>query len=259
MMDESTKVALVTGGSRGVGLTICNQLNASGYQVIAASRSPIEARALSDANSNGKHNLKWLECDIADPTSIDNLFKRLKDEYGKIDAVVNSAGINYPAPVALANIERCQNVIQVNLMGAFLLSKAAVRVMTRQRYGRIVHIGSISGTIGRPNNAIYAASKAGVAGMVKSLALEVASLGITVNAVQPGTIHTELFEDTHGAQAKLKGISIEQQKSLIEQEYPQKRLVKSEEVAAAVAFLLSDGAASVTGHLLNVDGGRSIT
>lgn len=250
---------MVTGGSKGIGYAICQQLLSSGYTVIAASRTPIPAQQISDQKNPENPKIDWIEFDMANAKSIESMVKQVHSSYGRLDAVVNSAGINYVAPVALANIERSSEVIQINLMGAFVLSKAAVRIMTRQRYGRIVHIGSISGTIGSAYNAIYAASKAGVAGLTKSLALEVASLGITVNAVQPGTIHTELFSQAHGARAKLKGISIEQQKALMENEYPHKRLITVEEVAATVDFLLSDKAASITGHLLNVDGGRSIT
>ena len=259
MCSEKSRVALVTGGSKGIGYAICQQLLSSGYTVVAASRTPIQAQQSSDQIESNTDALHWIEFDMANTKSIESLVKQVHNTYGRLDAVVNSAGINYVAPVALANIERSNELIQINLMGAFVLSKAAVRIMTRQRYGRIVHIGSISGTIGSPYNAIYAASKAGVAGLTKSLALEVASLGITVNAVQPGTIHTELFSQTHGARAKLKGISIEQQKVLMENEYPHKRLITVEEVAATVDFLLTDQAASITGHLLNVDGGRSIT
>lgn len=258
MSSESSRVALVAGGSKGIGYAICQQLKNSGYKVVVASRNPIQAQETNEQIDSSTTDFDWIQFDMADSKSIESMVKQAHSTYGRLDAVVNSAGINYVAPVALANLERCNNVIQVNLMGAFVLSKAAVRIMTRQRSGRIVHIGSISGTIGSAYNAIYAASKSGVAGLTKSLALEVASLGITVNAVQPGTIQTELFGETHGARAKLKGISIEQQKKLMEDEYPHNRLITVEEVAAAVDFLLSDNAASITGHLLNVDGGRSI-
>ena len=130
--------------------------------------------------------------------------------------------------------------------------------MISARSGRIVHIGSISGQIGTPYNAIYAASKAGLVGLVKSIALEVAATGITCNVVQPGTVRTELFNQTHGARAKIKGITLEEQEQALINENPQRRLVIPDEVAAAVSYLLSDGAVSVNGVQLTVDGGRSI-
>lgn len=256
--DSMQKVALVTGGSRGIGLAVCRKLSDDGFAIVAAARTEDELKALqADFESRGR-TIACFGLDIADGAAVEQLVKDVQSRFGRLDAVVNSAGISYVAPVALANIERCQEVMQVNLMGAFMLSRASVRLMTRQKFGRIVHIGSISGTIGASYNAIYAASKAGVAGLVKSLALEVAPLGITVNAVQPGTVHTELFEQTHGARAKIKGITLEEQKRIMEADNPQKRLVMPDEIASAVAFLVSDGASAVNGHLLTVDGGRSI-
>lgn len=253
------RVALIAGGSGGIGYAVCHDLADAGYQIIAAARSGDELSDLAESFAIKGRVITCLNFDMANAESINRMVKTAHELHGQLDAVVNSAGISYIAPVALANLDRCQEVLQVNLMGAYTLSKAAVRIMTRQRHGRIVHIGSISGTIGAAYNAIYAASKAGVAGLVKSLALEVASLGITVNAVQPGTVHTRLFEQTHGARAKLKGISIEEQRMLMEADSPQKRLVTVEDISASVCFLLSDGAQSINGHLLNVDGGRSIS
>lgn len=252
------KVALVTGGSRGIGYAICRQLSDEGYAIVAVARTCEELDTLEKEFKSEDRVIACHGLDIADAENVASLFKAINEQFGRLDAVVNSAGISYVAPVALAKIDRCNEVLQVNLMGAYIVSREAVRLMTRQRRGRIVHIGSISGTIGASYNAIYAASKAGVAGLVKSLALEVAAVGITVNAVQPGTVHTSLFEETHGARAKIRGVSLEEQKRFLEEGNPQKRLVRPEEIAAAVSYLLSDGAASVNGHLLTVDGGRSI-
>ena len=258
MSEAERKVALVAGGSRGIGHAICRRLALEGYALSVAARTDDELEAFSREFTRDGHEVMCRAFDIADRDSVDALFEHTLEHFGRLDAVVNSAGISYVAPVSLSNLDRCEEVLRVNLFGAYVLSRAAVRIMTRQRYGRIVHVGSISGTIGAAYNAIYAASKGGVAGLVKSLALEVGSLGITVNAVQPGTVHTSLFEQTHGARAKLKGISLEEQRALMEADSPLKRLIMPEEIAAAVAYLLSDSAAGVNGHLLNVDGGRSI-
>ncbi len=256
---EPQRVALVAGGGRGIGYAICERLAADGYIIVAAARTLDELDQLKTEFQSQGLTASCYEFDIADAQSVDNLLKQVMAEHGRIDVMVNSAGTSYVAPVALSNLEKCQAVIQVNLMGAFIISRAVVRIMIRQKHGRIVHIGSISGTIGAAYNAIYAASKAGVAGLVKSLALEVAPLGVTVNAVQPGTVHTELFEQTHGARAKLKGITLEEQKKEMEADNPINRLVQPSEIAGAVAYLVSDDAAAVNGHLLTVDGGRSVS
>lgn len=253
-----SKVALVTGGSRGIGYAVCRRLSDDGYTIVAAARTEEELEALDAEFQRERRAIVCHGLDIGSANDVAALFKAVLDRFGRVDVLVNSAGISYVAPVALAKLDRCSDVLQINLMGAFMVSREAVRIMTRQRHGRIVHIGSISGTIGASYNAIYAASKAGVAGLVKSLALEVAPLGITVNAVQPGTVHTDLFEQTHGARARIRGISLDEQKRLMEEDNPQKRLVMPDEIAAAVSYLVSDGAASVNGHLLSVDGGRSV-
>lgn len=257
-MSDVQKVALVAGGGRGIGLAICRKLSDDGFAIVAAARSLDELQLLQAELQEKGRTVSCHEFDIADAASVDLLIKQVVQAHGRIDVLVNSAGTSYVAPVALSSLAKCERVIQVNLMGAFIISRAVIRVMIRQKAGRIVHIGSISGTIGAAYNAIYAASKAGVAGLVKSMALEVGKLGITVNAVQPGTVHTELFEETHGARAKLKGISLDEQKKEMEADSPLNRLVETQEIAAAVAYLVSDGAAAVNGHLLTVDGGRSV-
>ena len=257
-MSDAPRIALVAGAGRGIGRAVCRRLSDDGCTVVAAARTLDELDRLRAELEGEGRAVSCHEFDIADAASVEALVARTAAEHGRIDVMVNSAGTSYVAPVALADLERCRHVLDVNLMGAFTLSRATVRRMIRRKAGRIVHVGSISGSIGAPYNAIYAASKAGVAGLVRSLALEVAPLGITVNAVQPGTVHTELFEATHGARARLKGITLEEQERQMEAENPTGRLVRAEEVADAVAYLASEGAASVNGHLLDVDGGRSI-
>jgi len=257
-MSQDQRVAFVAGGGRGIGYAICQRLADAGYKVAAGARTLDELENLERELKLKNQTIDCYEFDIRIADSVEEVISSVHAKNGKLDVLVNSAGISYVAPVALSQLDKCADVLDVNLMGAYTISRAAVRRMARQKYGRIVHIGSISGTIGAAYNAMYAASKAGVAGLVKSLALEVATLGITVNAVQPGTVHTELFEQTHGARANIKGITLEEQKALMESQNPQHRLVNPVEIAAAVAYLVSDDAAAVNGHLLTVDGGRSI-
>ncbi len=257
--DEShTPVAVVVGAGRGIGRAVALRLADEGYAVVAAARSSDELDVLAAEFAAAAHAIDCHVLNIAEHAEVGDFIRTVVASHARIDVLVNSAGISYVAPVALADPERAQAVLDVNLTGAFLISRAVVRVMMRQHHGRIVHIGSISADIGAAYNAIYAASKAGVAGLVRSLALEVASLGITVNGVQPGTVHTELFEQTHGARAKIKGISLEEQVAVMESDNPQQRLVTPEDIAGAVAFLVGPDAASVNGQMLSVDGGRSI-
>lgn len=252
------KVALVTGGGRGIGRAVCERLAKDNYTLCIGARTIAELTEVEASLAAGGAEVNCFAFDITAAEDVERVVAAIDADHGGIDLLVNSAGTSYIAPVAISKLERCEEVIRVNLFGAFVISRAVIRLMMRRRSGRIVHIGSISGQIGAPYNAIYAASKAGLAGLVKSLALEVAALGITVNAVQPGTVYTQLFEQTHGARARIKGISIEQQKQAMVEENPQKRLVTVEEVAEAVLYLASPGAAAVNGHLLTVDGGRSI-
>jgi NAD(P)-dependent dehydrogenase (short-subunit alcohol dehydrogenase family) len=170
---------------------------------------------------------------------------------------VNCAVISNNAHLLLGNIQKWRDVLEVNTLGAFCISQAAIRPMIRQHYGRVVHIGSISAQVGAPYNAIYAASKAGVAGLVRSLALEVAAAGITVNAVQPGYVKTKLFAQTQGARAKIRGVDLEQQENDLIQDTPTRRLVTPEDVASLVDYLASESSRSITGQTLNVDGGRT--
>jgi 3-oxoacyl-[acyl-carrier protein] reductase len=195
--------------------------------------------------------------DVTDETSCKQATNAVVEEFGRIDGMVNCAGISDIAPVLLGKSERWQRVLETNTLGAFKISQAVLRPMFRARYGRIIHIGSISAEVGAPFNAIYAASKAGVAALVRSLALEVAATGITVNAVQPGYVKTKLFAQTQGARARIKGVSIETHEADLVRDTPTGRLVTPEDVASLVAYLAKPESRSITGQTLNVDGGRT--
>jgi 3-oxoacyl-[acyl-carrier protein] reductase len=252
------KVAFVAGGGRGIGRATCFKLAEEGYRLAVAARTESELDEVVGTITTRGGNVDAYAFDIADDKAVNTAMNEVIRKHDRIDALVNSAGISYIGPVVMSKIDKCEEVLRVNLLGALIISKAALKPMIRQRSGRIVHIGSISGQIGAPYNAIYAASKAGLAGLVKSIALEVAATGITCNVIQPGTVRTELFNQTHGARARVKGITLEEQEQALIGENPQRRLVIPEEIAAAVSYLLSDGAASVNGLQLTVDGGRSI-
>jgi len=251
--DPSPRTALVVGGTGDIGAAICQQLADAGHTVVVSGLTMEQATAACDALGDASP----VQLDVTDAASCKQAVADIVDRHGRLDVMVNCAGVSYIAPVLLGKIDDWRRVLEVNTLGAFTISQAVLRPMMRAHYGRIVHIGSISAEVGAPFNAIYAASKAGVAGLVRSLALEVAATGITVNAVQPGYVKTKLFAQTQGARANIKGVSIEDQEQALIDDTPTRRLVTPADVASIVTYLASDDSQSITGQTLNVDGGRT--
>ena len=233
--------ALVTGGSRGIGAAIAKTLAREGWPVGVNYRSDSEAaeavvKEITDAGGRAKA----LKGDIADPDTADALFKALEEEFGPVLVLVNNAGVRADGLSPQIDDEDWAKVIDTNLSAAFRLTRRALRPMIRARYGRVVNIASIVGQRANPGQANYAASKAGLIAMTKTVAAEVARRGVTVNAVAPGLIETDMTE----------GIA----ENLLEH-VPARRPGTPEDVAECVRFLASDGAGYVTGVCLTVDGG----
>jgi 3-oxoacyl-[acyl-carrier protein] reductase len=238
------RVALVTGASRGIGETIARRLASEGALVLAGARStePLE-KVVSEIGSSGGR-AEALALDVADSASIDAGVKRALEAHGQIDVLVNNAGITDDNLVLRMSRESWDRVLTTNLTGAFLLTQAVVRSMVRRRYGRIVNVTSIVGLMGNAGQANYAAAKAGLVGLTKSIARELASRNVTCNAVAPGFIATSMTDRmTDAARETLTG------------QIPLRRLGTPEDVASAVAFLASEEAGYVTGTVLNVSGG----
>jgi len=250
------KVAVVTGAGRGIGRAIAGVLAREGARmvVVARTRREIEAAA-GELRELGAEALA-VAADVADADEVAELRRRVLDECGRVDVLVNNAGTSYIASVLKSDDDEWWRVVEVNLRSCYLCSKAFVRPMIRQKGGRIVNISSIAAKIGGAWNSAYAASKAAVLGLTRSLALEVAASGITVNAICPGYVETQLAEYTMGARGKIFGKSAEEYLADLEAEIPMKRHVTAEEVAAAVSFLVSPEAGAITGQAVNVDGGR---
>ncbi len=241
------KVALVTGASQGIGEAIARRFAAEGAVVLAAARSADKLAALVSSIEAAGGKARAVTLDVADPASIAATMKGIADAEGRLDVLVNNAGITEDNLILRMTKESWDRVIATNMTGAFLLSQAAIKMLIRQRAGRIVNITSVVGLMGNAGQANYASAKAGLVGLTKSLAREVGSRNVTVNAVAPGYIATAMTEKMT-AQAK----------EALSSQIPLGRLGEPSDVAAAVAFLASDDAAYVTGHVLNVSGGLLI-
>jgi 3-oxoacyl-[acyl-carrier protein] reductase len=243
MMDLTERVALVTGASRGIGRAIARTLAQQGATVVAAARGE-NARAVAEEITATGGRAEFATVDVAAPASAEEAVGGVVARHGRIDILVNNAGIARDQLMLRMKREDWDAVIATNLTAAFALTQAALKHMIRQRSGRIVSISSVVGQAGNAGQANYAASKAGLIGFSKAVALEVASRGITVNVVAPGLIETDMTRAiTEQAQGEWQS------------RIPLKRFGTPEDVAAAVCFLASNEASYITGQVLAVNGG----
>ena len=247
MIDEG-RVAIITGGGRGIGRAIVVRLAKEGANVAISYRSN-DAAAEETAQKVREAGVKCelFKGDVASPEDVQALFKGVSDAFGRVDILVNNAGITRDNLMMRMKEDEFDEVLRTNLKGTYLCTRAALRPMVRARWGRIVNVGSVVGLVGNAGQANYAASKAGIIGFTKSVAREVAQRGITVNAVAPGYVETEL---TGGLPEGVKEQILAQ--------VPTARFGEPEEVAEVVAFLSGEGAGYITGQTLAVDGGMTM-
>ena len=247
-MSLTGKTAIVTGGSRGIGRAVCLELARRGCNIVLsfAGNTAAADQTVSDCQALGVQALA-VQGYVADADAVKALFDAALEKFGAIDILVNNAGITRDNLLMLLKEEDFDAVVDTNLKGAFLCMKAAVRPMMKQRRGRIISLSSVVGLRGNAGQVNYAASKAGVIGMTKSLAKELAGRNITVNAVAPGFIDTDMT-----------AVLPDKAKEAILSSIPMARLGAAEDVASAVAFLASDEAGYITGQVLAVDGGMSM-
>lgn len=234
-------VVLVTGASQGIGRAIAHRLAADGFDLALVAR---REDVLREVAAGLEGTIGIYPGDVADPQAAEQIVARVRAEQGRIDGLVNNAGITRDALLARMKPEQWREVMEVNLDGAYWFLRAVAPVFMRQKGGRVVNITSVVGQMGNAGQVNYAASKAGLIGMTRAAARELASRGVTVNAVAPGFIATEMT-------AELPESAVTAMKAQI----PLQRLGTGEEVAAAVAFLLSPDAAYITGQVINCDGG----
>lgn len=243
-MDFSGKTVVVTGSGRGIGRTIAERFAAAGANVVV---SDIDEAMVAATASEISDRALGIKCDVTSAEDVEHLLEETVSKFGQVDVVVNNAGVTRDTLLIRMAEKDWDMVLDINLKGAFLVTKSAARIMMKQRSGRIVNISSVVGLFGNAGQANYAASKAGLIGFTKSVAREVGARGVTVNAVAPGFIETEMTKSLpEAAREQFLGQAVI------------KRAGTPDDVASAVMFFASDEASYVTGHVLAVDGGLSM-
>lgn len=249
MVEVSEKrVALVTGASRGIGRAIAKRLGADGHHVVLAARTVESLQALQEEIESAGGTASILELDLSNTSALQTSVEKVASELGRLDIVVNNAGITRDNLALRMSDEDFMEVLRVNLLGAFAICRAAARPMMRLKFGRLINIGSTSGVVGNSGQANYAASKAGLIGMTKSLARELGGKGITANVVAPGFIETDMTANLP-----------QEVKDRVLEAMALRRLGTPEDIAAAVSYIASDEAGFLTGQVICVDGGLTMS
>jgi len=250
------RCAVVTGGGRGVGAEVARLLAAGGASVLVAARTSAEVEQVAGDLRRSGANATSSVCDVSDPHSIESLAARAKEVFGRIDILINNAGVATAAPLSRTTLAEWNRVLAINATGAFLCMQAFVPGMLERRWGRVVNVASTLALTGYRYTSAYTASKHALLGLTRSVAAEAAAHGVTVNAVCPSYLDTRMTEETVARITEKTGRSREEALDVIRDQNPQKRLIQPGEVAAAVVYLCSDAAAGINGATLVLDGGE---
>jgi 3-hydroxybutyrate dehydrogenase len=255
-MKLENRIALITGGGRGIGRAIAIAFAQEGAQVAVAARTLEQVEGVARELDQFSTNALPVVCDVSDVGSVEKLFERVTERFGRgPDIMVNNAGIAESAPLTKTDDELWHRILAINLSGTFYCMRAALPQMIERGWGRVINIASIAGKTGAPYIAAYSASKHGVLGLTRSAAMEVAAKGITVNAICPGYVDTEMT--TRGIEniTKKTRLSADEAMKSIKKMSPQNRIVEPEEVAALALLLASEEGRGINGQAINVDGG----
>jgi 3-hydroxybutyrate dehydrogenase len=254
-MSLAGRGAVVTGGGRGIGAVVARSLGAAGARVVVAARSSDEIEAVAESVRQAGADAWAVRVDVAEPDSITALFEQARKHLGEVDILVNNAGIARAAPAVRLTLEDWNRMIAVNATGTFLSTQAVLADMIERGWGRIVNVASVAGLRGASYIAGYSASKHAVLGFTRSVAGEVARAGVTINAVCPGYVDTPMTEASIANIVAKTGKTTEEALGAILATTPQRRLITSEEVSAAVMFLCGDDARGINGQTIVLDGG----
>ncbi len=254
-IDLTDRVVVVTGSGRGIGREIATVAAEAGAQVVLVARTAEQLEAVAAAIESAGGRALPLPCDIVEDGALAKAFATVVERFGHIDVLVNNAATNYVANLVMSKEDGWRKVYELNVFAVMRASQLALKQMIRRKSGRIINIGSVSGELGASYNSAYASSKAAIDGFTRSIAREVAKLGITCNSIRPWHVDTELVHEAMASRAKLFGTTAEAYMQGIIEQSPQKRLITAREVAALAVFLMSDDARGITGQALNVCGG----
>ena len=249
------RVVIVTGAGRGIGREVALVAAEAGAAVVLVARTAPQLEAVAAAVREAGGRALVHACDLAQEPAAAAVVEAAVAEFGRVDVLVNNAAMNYVANLVMSKDDRWRELYEVNLFATVRLTRQVLRRLIRQKSGRIINVSSVSAKVGASYNAAYASSKAAMIGFTKSVAREVAKLGITVNAVCPWHVDTEMVREAMTQRAKMFGKTTDEYLAEIIAENPQGRIMTAREIAATCVFLMSDDARGITGQAINVDGG----
>lgn len=250
------KTAIVTGGGRGIGEAIAMALAKEGCSVAISGRTRERLQRVAAQIQGLGHESLDIVCDVSDPASVAALFPKVQERWGKLDILVNNAGESHSELLSRLSLETWQRTLAINLTGTFLCSQEALRLMLPRRSGRIINIASLAAKIGLRYGGAYTAAKHGVLGLTRAMALETATSGVTVNALCPGWVETEMAQKAVDAITAKTKMSAEEARRYLAEESPQRRIIEPEEIAFVTVWLAGDEARGITGQAINICGGQ---